>query len=101
MSKKRSGGLPRPEPRRFEIRLTRAAERGLAGLDTAVLRRSTRPSSVWPSLRIHRVRKKLQGTGDFYRIRIGDYRVIYQVEDEHLVVLVVNVGHRRDIYRDR
>ena len=45
--------------------------------------------------------KKLQGTGDFYRIRIGDYRVVYQVENERLVVVVVNVAHRRDIYRNR
>jgi mRNA interferase RelE/StbE len=45
--------------------------------------------------------KKFQGGDDLYRLRTGDYRVIYQVAEEHLVVLVVNVGHRRDIYRDR
>lgn len=33
------------------------------------------------------------------RIRVGSYRVIYEVQDRELVVLVVRVGHRRDVYR--
>ncbi len=36
---------------------------------------------------------------DAWRIRIGDYRVIYQIQDDKLVVLVVEIGHRRDVYR--
>lgn len=42
--------------------------------------------------------KKLKGK-DAYRIRVGDYRVIYEIHDKVLVVLVVSVGHRRDVYR--
>jgi mRNA interferase RelE/StbE len=41
--------------------------------------------------------KKLVGI-DAWRIRIGDWRVIYQIQDERLVVLVIRVGHRRDVY---
>lgn len=40
----------------------------------------------------------LVGT-DAYRLRVGDYRIIYQVNDDDLVVLVVRVGHRREIYK--
>jgi mRNA interferase RelE/StbE len=43
--------------------------------------------------------KKLKGTEDVFRIRIGEYRMIYQVKQETLVVLVIKVGHRREIYR--
>lgn len=43
--------------------------------------------------------KKLTGEDDLYRLRVGDYRVIYQVENRQLFVLVVSIGHRRDIYR--
>lgn len=43
--------------------------------------------------------EKLQGLRDLYRIRVGDYRVVYQVSDDILLVLVVRVGHRRDVYR--
>jgi mRNA interferase RelE/StbE len=42
--------------------------------------------------------KKLKGSKTDYRIRIGDYRVIYEIHDGKLVVLVLNVGHRKDIY---
>jgi mRNA interferase RelE/StbE len=43
--------------------------------------------------------KMLQGRHGYYRIRSGDYRVIYMIEDDVLVVLVVKVGHRREVYR--
>ncbi|MDR3687250.1 MAG: type II toxin-antitoxin system RelE/ParE family toxin [Coriobacteriia bacterium] len=42
--------------------------------------------------------EKLAG-GEHYRVWQGDYRVIYTVEDERLMVRVVEVGHRRDVYR--
>ena len=43
--------------------------------------------------------RKLAGYQDRYRLRVGDYRVIYDVIDAELVILVVGVGHRREIYR--
>ena len=36
---------------------------------------------------------------DAYRVRVGDYRIVYAVLDDRLLVLVVEVGHRRDVYR--
>jgi mRNA interferase RelE/StbE len=43
--------------------------------------------------------KKLSGGGNEYRIRVGDYRVIYQVFDTHLIVVVVDAGHRREVHQ--
>jgi mRNA interferase RelE/StbE len=43
--------------------------------------------------------KKLLGREDFYRIRVGDYRVVYRIEDEILLILVVRIGDRKDIYQ--
>ncbi len=37
--------------------------------------------------------------GEFWKYRIGDYRLITRIEDDRLVVLVLRVGHRRDVYR--
>lgn len=42
--------------------------------------------------------KQLKGREDFYRIRVGDYRVIYQIEDEILLILIVRIGDREEIY---
>ncbi|BAY65270.1 plasmid stabilization system [Calothrix brevissima NIES-22] len=42
---------------------------------------------------------KLENTDNKYRIRVGNYRVLYEIEDDVLIVKVVRVGHRRDIYR--
>jgi mRNA interferase RelE/StbE len=41
--------------------------------------------------------KKLKGR-DAYRIRIGDYRVIYEIHDGRLIVTVITIGHRREVY---
>ena len=43
--------------------------------------------------------RKLKGTMQSYRIRIGDYRVVYSVRESLLTIEIVRVGHRRDIYR--
>ena len=42
---------------------------------------------------------KLKGAEDLYRIRVGDYRIVYQIRDEALLVLVIETGHRREVYR--
>jgi len=43
--------------------------------------------------------KKIEGAEDLHRIRVGDYRVVYRIEDRVLLVLVVRVAHRSDVYR--
>ena len=43
--------------------------------------------------------KKLTGTAHTYRLRIGDYRVVYSIESNFLVIEIIRVGHRKDVYR--
>ena len=43
--------------------------------------------------------KKLRGTADRWRIRIGDYRVIYEIDDTERIVDIIAVRHRREAYR--
>ena len=43
----------------------------------------------------------LKGENRLWRLRSGDYRVIYQIDDTAHVVVITKVGHRREIYRDR
>lgn len=44
--------------------------------------------------------KKLQGGDGEYRIRIGSHRVVYDINDGELMILVLHLGHRKKIYRD-
>lgn len=43
--------------------------------------------------------RKLQGGSGLWRLRVGDYRVIYSVDDDEQLVDVIAVGHRREVYR--
>ncbi len=43
--------------------------------------------------------KKLADAGSAYRVRVGDYRVLYEVSDTERIVRVMAVGHRREVYR--
>jgi len=43
--------------------------------------------------------KKIEGEDELYRLRVGDYRILYQVKGKLLLVLIVRIGHRREIYR--
>ena len=44
-------------------------------------------------------RKTLKGSPGYFRLRVGDYRVIYTVENKKLIVRIVNVGNRGDVYK--
>jgi mRNA interferase RelE/StbE len=41
--------------------------------------------------------EKLKGAGDVYRVRVGDYRILHQIEDDRLLVVVVRIRHRREV----
>ncbi len=43
--------------------------------------------------------KKIKGAGSLYRIRISDYRVVYEIRNFQLIIIVIKIGHRKDIYR--
>lgn len=86
-------------PRTYAISVLRPAARALTRLPADVrtrIRRAIRTLSTDPGPVGWR---KLAGSHELYRIRVGDYRIIYEVRDGELVIIVVTVGHRRDVYR--
>ena len=83
----------------YQVDLMRSAEKDLRRIDRP------RVASVYQAMerlaedpRPHGS-KKLVGADRTYRIRVGDYRIVYEIEDEALVVLVIRVAHRREAYR--
>jgi mRNA interferase RelE/StbE len=86
----------------YSVEFAPAAERQLKALRSKTLQQSLvdqiikleinpRPPGV----------EKMKGSQDQYRLRVGDYRIIYQIEDQILTILVLKIGHRRDVYRRR
>lgn len=83
----------------YEVRIAPAAQRQYhklppairtkVGAALAALSEEPRPSGV----------VKLQGSSDRWRIRINDYRIIYQIEDKIVLVTVLAIAHRREVYR--
>jgi mRNA interferase RelE/StbE len=84
----------------YRIEIEKPARKFLRGLDAAIGKRvlaaimkledNPRPMNI----------KRLHGqTGELLRLRVSDYRIIYRVEDQRLVVVVIDIGHRREVYR--
>jgi len=83
---------------RYRVILPRSVQKELDRLPDDVVRRIlTRISQLEANPRPPDV-KKLKGR-EAWRIRVGDYRVIYEIHDHELQILVITVGHRREIYR--
>jgi mRNA interferase RelE/StbE len=43
---------------------------------------------------------KLKGDNNFHKVRMGDYRIVYEIHGDRLVILVVKIGHRKDVYKN-
>ncbi len=84
----------------YHIEFAQPAEKQLEDLPSSVqrrvkekidsLERNPRPQGI----------DKIAGEEQLYRVRIGDYRVIYQIRDSEHLVLVLHIGGRKDIYRN-
>ncbi len=85
----------------YQVEITRAAARNLNKLPSDIQKR------IFPELenlktnpRPHGA-KKLSGSVDRWRVRVGDYRIIYQIKDSILYVLIIQVAHRREAYKTK
>ena len=43
---------------------------------------------------------KMKGDNPLHRVRVGDYRIVYEIQDNVLLILIIKIGHRKDIYRN-
>ena len=87
------------EPPQWQVIVSRKAERSLRRLPKNLLQRLGQAIdglAINPRPTGH---KKLVGS-DFYRIRVGDWRIIYTIEDDQLIVLIVTISPRGSAYRD-
>lgn len=87
----------------WTVELDRRADKDLAKLDRQDARRILTFLSERVATRDdpRSIGNALKGTqlGELWRYQVGDHRVVYEIQDEALVVLVIRIGHRREIYR--
>lgn len=83
----------------YELRITTSAAKSLMKLPRVEQKRiRSAIEALTADPRPHGV-TKLSGTNDSYRVRVGNYRIVYTIDDGELIIVVVRVGHRKEIYR--
>ena len=83
----------------YSILLAPPAERQLKSLAEPIQKRiARRLRGLRENPRPHGI-KKLAGEEDLYRIREGNYRIVYTIRDKELIVLIVKIGARKEVYR--
>lgn len=85
----------------YRVSLTPTAARQLRKFDPQVRRRIQAVLELLAVEPRPPAATRLVGGSGEWRVRTGDYRVVYDIEDDKLLVLVLRVGHRREIYRAR
>ena len=85
----------------YSVRIAPAAQRQLRKFDPQVRRRvQAAIDFLAGDPRPPRAIQLVGGSGE-WRVRTGDYRIIYEIQDDKLIVLVLRLGHRREIYEPR
>ncbi len=82
----------------FEIRWKKSAKAELRKLPTPVIQRIIKAVENLAIYPYPQGCRKIQGTAHTYRIRIGDYRVLYSVTSSLLLIDIIRAGHRKDVY---
>lgn len=83
----------------YRVELRPRARRSVARLETTLRRRVEAAFTVLANDPRPRASIKLSGL-DLYRVPVGDHRIVYRIDDGVLLVLVIAVAHRREVYRD-
>jgi mRNA interferase RelE/StbE len=83
----------------YRIEIQRDAKKELAALDKPVRERVLRAIRALADDPRPAGCKKLVGLERAWRVRVGSYRIVYEITDETLLVLVIAVAHRREVYR--
>jgi mRNA interferase RelE/StbE len=87
-------------PHKYQVVIKPSARKAVARLDRDTQRRVVRLLEVLADEPRPGGVVKMAGGENLWRIRIGDYRVVYEIQDRRLIVLVVRVAHRKDVYRE-
>ena len=83
----------------YTVTLLRDPQKALDNMDADLRARMIRALRRLEDDPRHAGVVKMSGPDDFHRVRVGDWRVVYAIRDRQLVVLVIRIAHRREVYR--
>ena len=84
---------------RYSLEFTASAAREFKALDRKIRRRITERINALLDDPFPSGVKKLQAEVHHFRIRVGDYRVVYRIDGKRVVIVIVRIGHRKEVYR--
>lgn len=83
----------------YKIQWKNSAKKELKKLDKQIILRILQAIEKLATNPYSSGSKKLMGSESIYRIRVGDYRIIYNIQSSVLTIVIIKIGHRREVYR--
>lgn len=85
---------------KYKVQLKRSVVKTLKSLPQREVKKLGKKIDSLEQNPVPKDSKKIKGEKDLYRVRVGDYRILYFLQNLNLTVLVIRVGHRKHIYKD-
>lgn len=83
----------------FRIEFTKSAAKALKAIPKTAHKRIAKKIESLAEDLPDPAKTKMKGDNPFHRVRVGDYRIIYEIQDEILLILILKIGHRKEVYR--
>ena len=83
----------------FRIEFTKSAAKALKAIPKTAQKRIAKKIESLAEGPPDPAKTKMKGDNPFHRVRVGDYRIIYEIQNEILLILILKIGHRKEVYR--
>ena len=83
----------------FRVEFTKSAAKALRAIPKTAQKRIAKKIESLVESPPDPAKTKMKGDNPFHRVRVGDYRIIYEIQNEILLILILKIGHRKKVYR--
>ncbi len=83
----------------FRVEFTKSAAKALRAILKTAQKRIAKKIESLAEGPPNPAKTKMKGDNPFHRVRVGDYRIIYEIQNKILLILILKIGHRREVYR--
>ena len=83
----------------FRIEFAKSAAKALKSIPRKDQKRIAKKIESLAESRPSPSKTKMKGNNPFHRVRVGDYRIIFEIQNDIFLILILKIGHRREVYR--